>query len=703
MFSKLSHKLYVRAGAKHPQAMRLYLRYKNHNEEFHINNKGASRRYLFRLIRAEKKKHDLYKVEPPKGTFTPYLTSCGVKNEKCTAIPDSKLLTRKNPTELADELSEFDIVSFDVFDTLIFRPFAKPTDLFYLVEAKTGCFNFCELRSQAEQISRAKTTKPNFEVDIYDVYEELSNMCPLTKEDASVELELEKEVCYANPYMYEVYKILKARGQKMVVTSDMYLPCEVISAILQKNGYDAFEKIYVSNEYGFNKASGKLFEVVKSEHPDSTIIHVGDSVEADVVGASRAKIANCHYQQCNSYGNAYRPASLISPVSSIYKGIVNNYMYNGVESNTAREDFGFVYAGVVVSGFCEWINKFCKEKKLDKILFLARDMDIFYKIYNKHYKEFDNEYVITSRFSLQEVIVRDYPSEFFHHTIKARCDRGYTIEQALNEINLDFLAGECAKFKLNKKDVITGVKIGKLEEMFVANNERIANHFKDNEFAAMQYFKANIADAKRICVIDLGWRGSILAYLKFLLVKKWKLCDEVCGVLLGTTVNTTSINLISEGIVTPFAYSHLKNRDLLSNSDWETEYIRLLTLESVFTSTAPSLIEYRLDPKTKETTFLYSSENLNSEITEQFQKGITNFVDMFEGFRKKYREFYPMSPIDAMEPIISIARNYDYIARIIGDVVDTPFAIAGLNISKQDYVPLGELMAERKMIEKWPL
>lgn len=672
-----------------------------------MNHKNESRKYLLRLINAEKRNEDLYKVKPPRRTFTPYLTIDTDKDttpadNSCKAIPDSMLLSRKSPEIFANELSEFDIVSFDVFDTLIFRPFAVPTDLFYLLEAKTECFNFCELRTHAEQISRAKTTKPNFEVDIYDIYEELSKMCWLKKEDANIEIELEKEVCYANPYMKAVFDILKSRGQKMIVVSDMYLPKNIIQEILNKNGYDAFDNIYVSCEHGFNKASGKLFEVVKKDYPGN-IVHVGDSLEADVQGAARAKVSNCHYHQCNAYGNTFRPSSLISPVSSVYKGIVNNYLYNGLTANSAREDFGFIYAGPVVSGFCEWLNDLCSDKKIDKILFLARDMDIFYRIYNKHYKLFDNEYVITSRFSLQEMIVKEYPAEFFHHTIKARCDRGYTIEQALNEINLDFLADECNKFKLNKKDIITGAKIGKLENMFNANNDRIAKHFADNEFAAMQYFKSKIGKSRRVCVVDLGWRGSILAYLKFLLVKKWNLCDDVLGVLLGSTINTTSINLISEGIVISYAYNHLHNRDLLSNSDWETEYIRLLTLESIFTSTEPSLVEYRLDPKTKETTFCYSSGNPNASIVNEFQRGITNFVDQFESFRKKYRNVYPISAIDAMEAIILISRNYDYIARIIGDIVDTPYAIAGLNVNLRDYVPLGELMAERKMIEKWPI
>ena len=149
MFNKLSHKLYIKAGMKYPHAMRLYLRYKNYNEAFHINNKSESRKYLFRLISAEKKNEDLYKVEPPIGTFNPYLksnkksdTQTPIIDDECKAIPDSKLLNRQSPEAFANDLSQFDVVSFDVFDTLIFRPFAIPTDLFYLMEAKTGCFNF---------------------------------------------------------------------------------------------------------------------------------------------------------------------------------------------------------------------------------------------------------------------------------------------------------------------------------------------------------------------------------------------------------------------------------------------------------------------------------------------------------------------------------------------------------------------------------
>ena len=100
---------------------------------------------------------------------------------------------------------------------------------------------------------------------------------------------------------------------------------------------------------------------------------------------------------------------------------------------------------------------------------------------------------------------------------------------------------------------------------------------------------------------------------------------------------------------------------------------------------------------------VYGAKNKNSKIIEEFHTGITRFVDEFEKHRKPFKKFYPITAIEAYEPLFQIAKNHEYIARIVGDVVDTPFAIAGLNIASEKYVTLGELMVERKLIDKWPL
>lgn len=53
-------------------------------------------------------------------------------------IPESHLMKHPSIEELLSELMKYDVISFDIFDTLIFRPFSEPTDLFYIIGEKLG-------------------------------------------------------------------------------------------------------------------------------------------------------------------------------------------------------------------------------------------------------------------------------------------------------------------------------------------------------------------------------------------------------------------------------------------------------------------------------------------------------------------------------------------------------------------------------------
>ena len=53
-----------------------------------------------------------------------------------------------------------------------------------------------------------------------------------------------------------------------------------------------YDSLYVSNEYGVNKISGKLFKIVLNQKgiKQSEIVHIGDSVKADFLGARKVGI-----------------------------------------------------------------------------------------------------------------------------------------------------------------------------------------------------------------------------------------------------------------------------------------------------------------------------------------------------------------------------------------------------------------------------
>lgn len=82
------------------------------------------------------------------------------------------------------------------------------------------------------------------------------------------------------------------KGKRVLLISDMYLPETVIVSMLQRCGINDYEKLYVSNTYGENKLSGKLFQIAcKDWQIDlKSMIHIGDSIKADMIGAHKAGI-----------------------------------------------------------------------------------------------------------------------------------------------------------------------------------------------------------------------------------------------------------------------------------------------------------------------------------------------------------------------------------------------------------------------------
>ena len=63
-------------------------------------------------------------------------------------------------------------------------------------------------------------------------------------------------------------------------------------------------------------------------------------------------------------------------VGAAYRGIVNNHMYCGNNSYSMEYEYGYIYGGLFVLGYCTFIHDYYKKNGIDKILFLSRDGDI---------------------------------------------------------------------------------------------------------------------------------------------------------------------------------------------------------------------------------------------------------------------------------------------------------------------------------------
>ena len=190
------------------------------------------------------------------------------------------------------------IFSFDVFDTSITRILARPQDLFLLIaydsdfqsidspEALKRSFH--PIRVKCEIMARIDKGKG--EITLRDIYRQMVDRYNIRGATAKkiMDLEIEMEKKAVRPIAWTIDRINKLRnkGAKIVFISDMYLPSDVIRQMLEKVGaFKEGDRLYVSNEIGFTKGSGKLFRhVIDNEKcAVSQLTHFGDNLYSDIL------------------------------------------------------------------------------------------------------------------------------------------------------------------------------------------------------------------------------------------------------------------------------------------------------------------------------------------------------------------------------------------------------------------------------------
>lgn len=206
------------------------------------------------------------------------------------------------------KIDQYDVISLDIFDTLLLRAAGKPDDIFAVLWKRARhkpevCDiteeEFRKLRIEAER--RARNKKESREVFLQDIYAEIPDfVCSDKQWLQEQELDCEKEYCYANPYMAELLQQIAEAGKQVVLLSDMYLNQEQIRSLLQYNGIEVrqFDAIIISCEYNCSKQSGRLYQVLLERFSDvrpERILHIGDNRNADYEQARQCGIQAIYY------------------------------------------------------------------------------------------------------------------------------------------------------------------------------------------------------------------------------------------------------------------------------------------------------------------------------------------------------------------------------------------------------------------------
>ena len=481
------------------------------------------------------------------------------------------------PAEYAELLAKYDVISFDIFDTLIFRPFSEPADLFFLLGEKLNFLDFKRVRMEAEAKARREKHERDgsYEATLADIWHVLERETGLNAgEGMCLEQELELEFCYANPCMLAVYRELKRRQKTIVAISDMYLPEEFLIRLLERNGYEGLAQVFVSNSLGKSKWSGQLFaeagDVLRREYGKSIrLAHIGDNPRSDVEMARKGGFTSFYYPSADAAGARYRTKDMSALVGGAYRGIVNHRLYAGYDTYSMEYEYGYVYGGLFVVGYCAFIHEYVKKNQIDRLLFLSRDGDILKQVYDMLYPCEQTKYVYWSRAAALKLTADENRYDYFRRFLYHKINQNKKIAQILCEMELEELTD---RLDIDSSEILTGHNVERVKEWLLANWERVLAIYRPQREAAKKYCVRMLAGARRAAAVDIGWAGSGAVALRILAERVWKLPCEVIGILAGTnSIHNTEPDaaepLLKSGKLVSYLFSQEYNRDLLKKHD----------------------------------------------------------------------------------------------------------------------------------------
>ena len=207
----------------------------------------------------------------------------------------AKVFITSNERKIEKKILESDLISFDIFDTLIIRKnCGKPTDIFKMVEDEynkeneSNKINFYKDRIISEKEARKK--KNNQEISLKDIYNQLPYNKKTKERLKELELRIEQCSCIAKPNIYRIYEFCVKNNKEIIIVSDMYLDKRIINKILLGNGYLNCNKVYISSETNLQKSNGKIFKFLKKEYKGKKILHIGDNFISDYLNPKSSNI-----------------------------------------------------------------------------------------------------------------------------------------------------------------------------------------------------------------------------------------------------------------------------------------------------------------------------------------------------------------------------------------------------------------------------
>lgn len=285
------------------------------------------------------------------------------------------------------EIDKAKIICFDVWDTLLLRPYVQPTDVFSHMQYHFRVDGFDMMRRQAKHDARAN--HPEW-ADI--TLDEIYRFMPASLADfKQKEMDFEAQTIIANPDMLEVWQYVQKAGKPIYVLTDMYLPMSWFDENLKRLGFSGYKRLFLSSEFYDGKMrpkhNGMMYRYVVQQEGfnPSDALMIGDNYRSDVKKAMEAGFKAIFYPRRveiflnkNPRLRDFYHRNSRSLFASICCGLF-----------AIREPFkdfwqeaGFMFGGPIAYSFMTWLNSKIAESGEENLLFIARDGYSFKRVFD---------------------------------------------------------------------------------------------------------------------------------------------------------------------------------------------------------------------------------------------------------------------------------------------------------------------------------
>ena len=444
--------------------------------------------------------------------------------------------------ELQWLLAQGEIISFDIFDTLLMRYVAKPALVNEIIQFKVEDllgreFNFPKMRLDAENIARQNKTAGDVTLDeIYQKFGEISGLDDDTcKKIRELEIATEVELILPRQDVVDWFNEIRKRGREIWLISDMYMQTPDLERLLKKCGVEGYAKLLISSETGLRKDTAAIWNrlLEKNFNSPHKLIHVGDNETSDVQLPGDRKFGIYHIMSAiNLFSQVPFGRILLENIGqmSLYAGICLGIvlakkfqspfrLQAALTDGTNRlilknfRELGYWLYGAPLLTFILWLIQKTRADGVERILFLARDGYFLRPLYEfvaelLRVEPLPSEYFFASRRAVTVASIRDINDA--KELIKLRFD-GTQRKLFRERFGMELGGDE----KIVLPNIFSTTDSEAIANQIIDDNaEKILKHAADERKNYEKYIANLGGDFDRVGVVDMGYSGTIQFYLQ---------------------------------------------------------------------------------------------------------------------------------------------------------------------------------------------